>query len=82
MGSNIQTGVGGNGVVAVIEGKMPGKCLGIRADCDGLPIREETGLPFASQNGNMHACGHDAHVAMALGAAKLLYAHSRCSMDR
>lgn len=54
---------------------MPGKCLEIRADCDGLPIREETGLPFASQNGNMHACGHDAHVAMALGAAKLLYAH-------
>lgn len=74
----IRTGIGGpdgNGVAAVIRGEQPGKCLGIRADCDALPIREETGLPFASQNGNMHACGHDAHVAMALGAAKLLWEH-------
>lgn len=54
----IKSGVGGSGVVAVIRGARPGKCLGIRADCDGLPIREETGLPFASTNGNMHACGH------------------------
>ena len=68
----IQTGVGGHGICAYIRGAKPGKCLVIRADCDGLPIREETGLPFASQNGNMHACGHDAHTAMALGAAKLL----------
>lgn len=68
----IQTGVGGHGICAYIRGAKPGKCLAIRADCDGLPIREETGLPFASQNGNMHACGHDAHSAMALGAAKLL----------
>jgi amidohydrolase len=67
--------VGGSGVTAVIRGSKPGKCLGIRADCDGLPIREETGLPFASQNGNMHACGHDAHVAMALGAAKIIFNH-------
>lgn len=71
----IRTQIGGNGVAAVIRGAHPGKCLGIRADCDGLPIREETGLPFASVNGNMHACGHDAHTAMALGAAKLLYQH-------
>lgn len=71
----IRTGVGGHGVTALIRGALPGKCLGIRADCDGLPIREETGLPFASQNGNMHACGHDAHTAMALGAAQLLLAH-------
>lgn len=71
----IHTQVGGNGVSAVIRGAYPGKCLGIRADCDGLPIREETGLPFASVNGNMHACGHDAHTAMALGAAKLIFQH-------
>ena len=68
----IRSGIGGHGVSALIRGSLPGKCLGIRADCDGLPIREETGLPFASQNGNMHACGHDAHTAMGLGAAKLL----------
>ena len=69
---DIRSGVGGHGVVALIQGKLPGKCVAIRADCDGLPIREETGLPFASKNGNMHACGHDAHTAMGLGAAKLL----------
>lgn len=71
----IRSGVGGHGVCAVIRGELPGKCLAIRADCDGLPIKEETGLPFASQNGNMHACGHDAHTAMGLGAAKLLMEH-------
>ena len=70
----VRTGVGGHGVTAVIRGALPGKCLAIRADCDALPIREETGLPFASVNGNMHACGHDAHTAMALGAAALLWA--------
>ena len=68
----IHSGVGGHGVCAIIRGDLPGKCLAIRADCDGLPIQEETGLPFAAQNGNMHACGHDAHTAMALGAAKIL----------
>ena len=70
--SDIRKGVGGHGVIAVIKGDLPGKCLAIRADCDGLPIKEETGLSFASQNGNMHACGHDSHTAMALGACKLL----------
>ena len=56
-----------------VRGDLPGKTLAIRADCDGLPIREETGLPFASVNeGVMHACGHDCHIAMQLGAAKLL----------
>ncbi len=68
----IHTGIAGHGVCAVIRGALPGKCLAIRADCDGLPIREETGLSFASENGNMHACGHDAHTAIALGAAKIL----------
>ncbi len=69
----IRAGVGGHGVCAVIRGESEGKCLAIRADCDGLPIKEETGLPYASENGNMHACGHDAHTAIALGAAKLLW---------
>ena len=69
----IRSGIGGNGVAAVIHGALPGKCLGIRADCDGLPIKEKTGLPFASTNGNMPACGHDAHTAMALGAAPILW---------
>ena len=71
----IRENVGGWGVSAVVRGTLPGKTLGIRADCDGLPIREETGLSFASLNGFMHACGHDAHVAMALGAARLIRAH-------
>ena len=69
----IRTGVGGHGVSALIRGGLPGPCLAIRADCDALPVREETGLPFASENGCMHACGHDAHTAMALGAAALLW---------
>ncbi len=71
--TDIRTGIGGKGIAAVIHGALPGKCLGIRADCDGLPVKEETGLPFASTNGNMHACGHDAHTAMALGAAKIIF---------
>ncbi len=62
-------------VVASIRGAQPGRCLAIRADMDALPITEETGLPFASQNpGAMHACGHDGHTAMLLGAAKVLTA--------
>ena len=71
--TEIRTGVGGNGIVAVLRGEKPGKVLGIRADCDGLPTPEETGLPFAATNGNSHSCGHDAHCAMALGAAKILF---------
>lgn len=60
------------GLVGIIRGGKPGKTVALRADIDGLPIHEETGLPFASQNGNMHACGHDNHMAMLLGAAKIL----------
>ncbi|MFZ5752686.1 MAG: M20 metallopeptidase family protein, partial [Bacillota bacterium] len=56
-------------------GQGEGKTIALRADMDGLAIKEETGLPFASTNGNMHACGHDAHTAMLLGAAKILNAH-------
>jgi len=62
----------GSGVVGLIEGQQPGPTLALRADMDGLPIREETGLAFASANGNMHACGHDAHMAMLLGTAKII----------
>ncbi len=64
-----------NITVAVIEGSRPGACVGLRCDTDALPVREETGLPFASKNpGVMHACGHDAHMAAGLGAARLLSA--------
>ncbi|MBO4411962.1 MAG: amidohydrolase [Lachnospiraceae bacterium] len=71
----IRSGVGGHGVTAMIRGSLPGKCLALRADMDGLPIKEETGLPFASTNGSMHACGHDFHMAVVLGAAELLFRH-------
>ncbi len=71
----ITIGVGGHGVVAYIEGKIEGKTLALRADVDALPVKEETGLPFAATNDNMHACGHDAHTAMLLGAARLLWNH-------
>ncbi len=65
--------VGGYGVVALIQGRGPGKCVGLRADFDALEITECTGVPFASENpGVMHACGHDAHTAMLLGAAYVL----------
>ena len=63
-------------VVGVLRGAHPGKTVGFRADMDALPIQEETGLPYASKKpGMMHACGHDAHVAAVLGAAKLLAQH-------
>ena len=62
---HIQRNVGnGVGIVVTIEGKSPGKKIGLRADFDALPIEEETGLPFSSKNpGAMHACGHDGHTA-------------------
>ena len=64
------------GLTAVIRGSKPGKLLGIRSDMDALPIREETGLPFASQNeGVMHACGHDAHTAILLCLAEVFAAN-------
>ena len=61
------------GIIATIEGVEKGKTIVVRADMDALPVKEETGLDFASENeGVMHACGHDAHVAMLLGTAKVL----------
>jgi len=71
----VATGIGRTGVVGVIRGKkgQGEKVIGLRADMDALPITEITGLPYASQNaGKMHACGHDGHTAMLLGAAKYL----------
>ncbi len=71
----VATGIGRTGVVGVIRGKKgPGaRTIGLRADLDALPITEATGLPYASTNpGKMHACGHDGHTAMLLGAAKYL----------
>jgi hippurate hydrolase len=60
-------------VTAVIEGAAPGRAIVLRADMDALPLQEDTGLPFTSETpGVMHACGHDTHVAMLLGAARLL----------
>ena len=67
-------GVADTGVVAIIEGAFPGKTVGIRGDIDALPIEEENkNTPYCSQNpGVMHACGHDAHITILLGVAKIL----------
>jgi hippurate hydrolase len=68
-------GIGRTGVVGVIKGRTDsaGRVIGLRADMDALPIIEQTGLPYASKTpGKMHACGHDGHTAMLLGAAKYL----------
>jgi len=81
LGMEVQTGVGRTGVVGLLKGGKPGPVVALRADMDGLPITESTGLPFASTVkttylgqpvGVMHACGHDTHVAMLLGAAEVL----------
>jgi amidohydrolase len=71
----VVTGIGRTGVVGVIRGRKTssGNVIGLRADMDALPIVEESGVPYASKTpGLMHACGHDGHTAMLLGAAKYL----------
>jgi len=72
LGLPTETGIGKTGVVAVLEGARPGPTLMIRADIDGLPVDEETGLEFASTNGAMHACGHDGHTSILITAAEIL----------
>jgi len=81
LGIEVQEGVGKTGVVGILRGGLPGPVIGLRADMDGLPIVERTPVPFASKvkstyNGQevgvMHACGHDAHVAILLSTATIL----------
>ncbi len=72
-GCRVQTGIAHTGVVGVLEGAAPGPVVMARFDIDALPITEENDLPYASQNPSvMHACGHDAHIAIGLGVATLM----------
>lgn len=81
LGLEVETGVAHTGVVAILEGGNPGPVVGLRADIDALPVKERTDVPFKSTKrttylgqevGVMHACGHDTHIAMLMGAAKIL----------
>ena len=81
LGIEVETGIAYTGVVGLIKGGLPGPTIALRADMDALPVEEKTGLPFASKErakylgqnvGVMHACGHDAHVAILMGAAEFL----------
>ena len=72
-GLEVTTGIAKTGVVGVLRGNRPGRSIGLRADMDALPIDEQSNLPYASRTpGVMHACGHDAHTTMLLGAARYL----------
>ena len=84
LGIEIETGIAYTGVVGIIKGGKPGPTVALRADMDALPVEEKTGLPYASKVrttylgndvGVMHACGHDAHVAILMGAAEFLAKH-------
>jgi amidohydrolase len=76
LGLEFNSGLAGTGVIALLEGPKPGPVIMIRADMDALPIIEDTGAEYASQNpGIMHACGHDGHTAILLTVAKMLLAH-------
>ncbi|MGQ0542171.1 MAG: amidohydrolase [Blastocatellia bacterium] len=81
LGMEVRTGIAKTGVVGILKGSQPGAVIGLRADMDGLPVTERNSLPFASKEttefsgqkvGVMHACGHDTHVAMLMGAAEVL----------
>ncbi len=81
LGLEVKTGVAKTGVIGILKGSLPGPTIGLRADMDGLPVTERNSLPFMSKEkseyngqtvGVMHACGHDTHVAMLLGAAEVL----------
>lgn len=75
LGLRITTGTAASSVTAVVHGARPGPTVLLRADMDGLPLVEDTGLEFAATNGAMHACGHDLHTAGLVGAGRLLAAH-------
>ena len=76
LGIPYKKNVGDSGLIGTIQGGKPGKTILLRADIDALPIQEDTGLPFASKHeGRMHACGHDTHAAMLLGALRVLNEH-------
>lgn len=81
LGLEVETGIAHTGVVGLLKGGQPGPTIGLRADIDGLPVTERNDLPFKStvettfmgkETGVMHACGHDTHIAMLMGAAKVL----------
>ena len=81
LGLEVQSDIAYTGLVAMIRGSQPGPLIALRADIDGLPVTEELGLPFSSKErttyqgnevGVMHACGHDAHIAILLGVAEYL----------
>jgi amidohydrolase len=73
LGLEVKTGIAGNGVVGILRGSQPGPSVAVRADMDALPIQEQTNLPYKSLNaGVMHACGHDFHTSIALGAAMVM----------
>lgn len=75
LGLEITLGTKTTSITAVLRGGKTGRSVLLRGDMDGLPVTEQTGLPYASSNGNMHACGHDMHTAGLVGAARLLAAH-------
>ncbi|MDO5116225.1 MAG: M20 family metallopeptidase [Synergistaceae bacterium] len=76
LGIDYKKNEGDSGIIGEIKGGHPGKTVLLRADIDALPIQEDTGLPFSSKHeGKMHACGHDSHAAMLLGALRVLAAH-------
>ncbi|MGV3538773.1 MAG: amidohydrolase [Rufibacter sp.] len=86
LGLDVQTGIAKTGVVGILKGGQPGPVVALRADMDALPVTERNSLPFASkvrttfnnqQVGVMHACGHDTHMAMLLGAAEILVQHKK-----